>query len=232
MKKNQIYLNNYINYLNRDLNEQRKLVLVMFDKIIYQYKLVYESLREKEQLKSKQVIENDAEINNSYSKFLNLTIWKITKRQFVTRDLRQVIIFLIIFHELEIIADYATNIARYFVDYPNSVKLFKNYLNEGFIHLLSMLGYIKKIIETANLNLTYLIPKFENKLNLYYKQETKTLFDKLRDNNFVSNPENIYLILKQLKYIDQATQHLVNISELLIYIKEGKFFDLSDYSNA
>jgi len=232
MKKEDFYLNNYINYLNKDLNQQRKRVLAMFETIINQYQLIYYSLKEENQEKAKKILENESFINELYNKFLNLTIWKIIKRQFVARDLRQVIIFLIIFHELEIIADYASHIARYFINYSKNIKIFKIYINEGIIHLLSMFNYLKKILETTNLDLTYLIPKYEDKINIYYKEETKILLEKLSSNKAKDKKiyQSIVVILKQLKYIDQISERLVNIAELLIYIKEGSFFDLRDYN--
>ena len=74
MKKEDFYLNNYINYLNKDLNQQRKRVLAMFETIINQYQLIYYSLKEENQEKAQKILENEALINELYNKFLNLTI--------------------------------------------------------------------------------------------------------------------------------------------------------------
>ena len=95
-----------------------------------------------------------------------------------------------------------------------------------------MFNYLKKILETTNLDLTYLIPKYEDKINIYYKEETKILLEKLSSNKAKDKKiyQSIVVILKQLKYIDQISERLVNIAELLIYIKEGSFFDLRDYN--
>lgn len=215
----------FINYIDDDLLQQKKMLMNILNLTITQYTNMYDALVQGNSKLAEKVYLNDETINQLHDNFINISLWKIAKQQMVAKDLRQVVTFLIIVREIERIADYAAHLSNYYLKYQPSNKLIKSEIKEPIEKLLKMLKYIRKIIASGDLTLAYSIPTFENKINVIFKRNTKMLLKKLQTTSDGSGVKLINVTLQQLKYIERAGDHLVNIAELLIYIKEGKFFE-------
>ncbi len=215
------------NYIDNDLFQQKELLINILNLTIKQYANTYDALLKEDRELAKKVITNDELINQLHDNFINTSLWKIAKQQMVARDLRQVVGFIIIVREIERIADYASHLSSYLLKYNPTNDLIENKIQKPMKYIIKMLEYIYEIISTGDLRLAYKIPKYEDRINLLFKTKTNELLLKI---NSAKDAKEIVLInvtLQQLKYIERAGDHLINIAELMIYIKEGLFFDLS-----
>ncbi len=215
------------NYIDDDLLQQKELLINILNLTMKQFSNAYEALLNMNYDVAKKVIINDELINQLHDNFINTSLWKIAKQQMVACDLRQVIGFIIIVREIERIADYAMHLATYLIKYNPTNNLIENKLKLPIKNILKMLKYVHEIIITGNLSLAYRMPKYEDKINSLFKIKTNELLSQTINLKNTKEIKLINVTLQQLKYIERAGDHLVNIAELLIYIKEGTFFDLS-----
>ncbi len=216
------------NYIDKDLLQQKRMLIEILNITAKQYDDMYKALFKENSNLAKVVENNDEIINKLHDKFINTSLWKIAKQQMVAKDLRQVVTFIIIVHELERIADYAAHLCHYYIKYKPSNKLIEFNLKEPVEDLIKMIKHVQTIITKGNLSLAYQIPSFENIINDKFKENTRNLIKKMKNVKTEEDAKLINVTLQQLKYIERAGDHLVNICELLIYIKEGQFFDLAE----
>ncbi len=214
------------NYIENDLLQQKKLLLNILELTIKQLEFSYDALLKENQDEAKKVIKKDIEINKLHDNFINTSLWKIAKQQMVAKDLRRVVGFIIIVREIERIADYAVHLAKYFIKYKPSNELIERNLKKPIKKIIKMLNFLNKILVSDNLIFSNKFSELEKENNEIFKENTKELLTKLQNTTDKTKVKLISVTLQQLKYIERASDHVINVIEMLIFIQKGKFLDL------
>ncbi|AGM24854.1 phosphate signaling complex protein PhoU [Spiroplasma chrysopicola] len=211
--------------VENDLLQIKQIVIDMIKITTHQYEDMLLSIQKNDFELAQAVIKMDETINRMEEAFIDVSLWKIAKQQMVASDLRRAVGFISIVREVERIADYAKNVCRYFIKYMPSNKLV-HYLEELVAKVIEMLSEVSKIFEEEKIELAYNMPKYDVELDRIFKKENNELIEKIRD---VKTKEEIKVItstMQQLKYIERAGLHIISITELLIFIIEGRTYDL------
>ncbi|AGM25882.1 phosphate transport system regulator PhoU [Spiroplasma syrphidicola EA-1] len=211
--------------VENDLLQIKQIVIDMIKITTHQYEDMLLSIQKNDFELAQAVINMDETINRMEEAFIDVSLWKIAKQQMVASDLRRAVGFISIVREVERIADYAKNVCRYFIKYTPSNKLV-HYLEELVAKVIEMLSEVSKIFEEEKIELAYNMPKYDVELDRIFKKENNELIEKIRD---VKTKEEIKVItstMQQLKYIERAGLHIISITELLIFIIEGRTYDL------
>ncbi|AHF61358.1 hypothetical protein P344_05875 [Spiroplasma mirum ATCC 29335] len=210
--------------IENDLAQTKQMVIDMISMTRNQYDDMFQCLKNDDPEMAKQVIENDQSINKMQEAFVEVSLWKIAKQQMVAGDLRRAVGFISIVHDVERIADYAKNICRYYLKYKPSNKLV-GYLQKLLEKVIEMLTEISKIFEEEKISLAYNMPKYDVDLDKIYRSENDELIEKIREAKTKNEIKLITSTMQQLKYIERAGDHVINIAESLIYIIEGRTYD-------
>lgn len=215
-------------YLDKDLFQQKAMVIELFELTIHQYHDMFKSLLEEDDVLAQSVVDGDEAINKMQDAFIETALWKIAKQQMVARDLRFVICLINCVREIERVADYAEHIAKYYVNYkpPNFLVL---HLKESVEKVIAMIEALISILSKEDIEEAYSLPKYEAEINELFRKENKILIQMFKDAKTDQEIKLIYTTLQQLKYLERAGDHLINIAEMLIYAKEGKHYDLDKY---
>ncbi len=175
---------------------------------------------------AKEIIENDKMINE-IEVSINVDGYLIIARQCpVASDLRRIITALKISNDLERIADYAVNIAKYFLKtkHDNSIVV------ESIIflgkHLIKMLEGIMEAFDKEDIELALLINEQDEVLDDVYKEEVKKLINIGKTSTDEESEEAIRGLLV-IKQIERAGDHVTNVAENIIYLVNGKRVELN-----
>ncbi len=211
---------------NEELESLNEKVINMGVEVIGAYENLYKACIEKDNELLDEIIDYDKFIND-IEVSVNVDGYLLIARQCpVASDLRRVIIALKISNDLERIADYAVNIAKYLRTYsiPDQVI-------ESFIKLLDIFMEMLKGVITAfkdeDQEYALKINEKDDILDKEYLVETTKLMKQVKD---VNNDEEIERIMKailSLKQIERGGDHVTNISESIIYFVTGKRIELN-----
>jgi phosphate transport system protein len=172
------------------------------------------------------VIRRDEEINNLEEQVNEDGILLIAKQAPVALDLRRIMTAIKIASDMERIADYSVNIAKYITKQRNSSpENFK--IVEGMVLLLNeMLDEIIVATENNDVKLSKEVAEKDSVLDKLYKENVRALIKITRENVDEASEEamNTILIVKQL---ERAGDHVTNIAENIIYLVKGKRYDLN-----
>ncbi|RBW70548.1 phosphate signaling complex protein PhoU [Bacillus taeanensis] len=184
------------------------------------------ALKNQDVEKALQIIENDYKINNLESDINDKVILMIAKQQPVATDLRRLIVALKISTDLERIGDLAVNIA-------------KSIIRIGEEPFVKPIEEIPKMAETARGMIKDVLQAFydedvvaakniadsDDEVDQKYGKLIKELLEIV-----TNNPEWIAQITQLTficRFIERAADHATNISESVIYLVKGKYYDLN-----
>ncbi len=175
---------------------------------------------------AKDIIDNDKMINDLEIS-INVDGYLLIARQCpVASDLRRIITALKISNELERIADYAVNIAKYMLKTKNDNSVFISSIVRLGEHLVMMLGGIMQAFETENIELALEISESDEILDLEYKKEVKRLIS-IGKTSTDEEVEEAFRALLVIKQIERAGDHVTNIAENIVYLVNGKRMELN-----
>ena len=175
---------------------------------------------------ARQVIEDDAEVNDYEVKLEKKSLEIIALQQPVSQDLRTVITVLKASSDLERMGDHAVSIAKATVRMKGEVRI------ESVEDAISKMGRdVKNFVEetlnvylNGNVDQAYAIAAMDEKINQY--------FDDIRDlatEEIKQNPELIVTgrdYFQVISYLERIGDYAKNICEWVVYFETGKIIEL------
>ena len=175
---------------------------------------------------ARQVIEDDAEVNEYEVKLEKKSLEIIALQQPVSQDLRTVITVLKASSDLERMGDHAVSIAKATVRMKGEVRI------ESVADAISKMGRdVKNFVEetlnvylNGNVDQAYAVAALDEKINEY--------FDDIRDlatEEIKQNPELIVTgrdYFQVISYLERIGDYAKNICEWVVYFETGKIIEL------
>ena len=175
---------------------------------------------------ARQVIEDDAEVNDYEVKLEKKSLEIIALQQPVSQDLRTVITVLKASSDLERMGDHAVSIAKATVRRKGEVRI------ESVEDAISKMGRdVKNFVEetlnvylNGNVDQAYAVAALDEKINQY--------FDDIRDlatEEIKQNPELIVTgrdYFQVISYLERIGDYAKNICEWVVYFETGKIIEL------
>ena len=175
---------------------------------------------------ARQVIEDDAEVNEYEVKLEKKTLEIIALQQPVSQDLRTVITVLKASSDLERMGDHAVSIAKATVRMKGEVRI------ESVEDAIRKMGRdVKNFVEetlnvylNGNVDQAYAVAAMDEKINQY--------FDDIRDlatEEIKQNPELIVTgrdYFQVISYLERIGDYAKNICEWVVYFETGKIIEL------
>ena len=175
---------------------------------------------------ARQVIEDDAEVNEYEVKLEKKSLEIIALQQPVSQDLRTVITVLKASSDLERMGDHAVSIAKATVRMKGEVRI------ESVEDAISKMGRdVKNFVEetlnvylNGNVDQAYAVAAMDEKINQY--------FDDIRDlatEEIKQNPELIVTgrdYFQVISYLERISDYAKNICEWVVYFETGKIVEL------
>ena len=175
---------------------------------------------------ARQVIEDDAEVNEYEVKLEKKSLEIIALQQPVSQDLRTVITVLNASSDLERMGDHAVSIAKATVRMKGEVRI------ESVEDAISKMGRdVKNFVEetlnvylNGNVDQAYAVAAMDEKINQY--------FDDIRDlatEEIKQNPELIVTgrdYFQVISYLERIGDYAKNICEWVVYFETGKMIEL------
>ena len=175
---------------------------------------------------ARQVIEEDAEVNEYEVKLEKKSLEIIALQQPVSQDLRTVITVLKASSDLERMGDHAVSIAKATVRMKGEVRI------ESVEDAISKMGRdVKNFVEetlnvylNGNVDQAYAVAAMDEKINQY--------FDDIRDlatEEIKQNPELIVTgrdYFQVISYLERIGDYAKNICEWVVYFETGKIIEL------
>ena len=175
---------------------------------------------------ARQVIEDDAEVNDYEVKLEKKSLEIIALQQPVSQDLRTVITVLKASSDLERMCDHAVSIAKATVRMKGEVRI------ESVEDAISKMGRdVKNFVEetlnvylNGNVDQAYAVAAMDEKINQY--------FDDIRDlatEEIKQNPELIVTgrdYFQVISYLERIGDYAKNICEWVVYFETGKIIEL------
>ena len=175
---------------------------------------------------ARQVIEDDAEVNEYEVKLEKKSLEIIALQQPVSQDLRTVITVLKASSDLERMGDHAVSIAKATVRMKGEVRI------ESVEDAISKMGRdVKNFVEetlnvylNGNVDQAYAVAAMDEKINQY--------FDDIRDlatEEIKQNPELIVTgrdYFQVISYLERIGDYAKNICEWVVYFETGKIIGL------
>ena len=175
---------------------------------------------------ARQVIEDDAEVNDYEVKLEKKSLEIIALQQPVSQDLRTVITVLKASSDLERMGDHAVSIAKATVRLKGEVRI------ESVEDAISKMGRdVKNFVEetlnvylNGNVDQAYAVAALDEKINQY--------FDDIRDlatEEIKQNPELIVTgrdYFQVISYLERIGDYAKNICEWVVYFETGKIIEL------
>ena len=175
---------------------------------------------------ARQVIEDDAEVNDYEVKLEKKSLEIIALQQPVSQDLRTVITVLKASSDLERMGDHAVSIAKATVRMKGEVRI------ESVEDAISKMGRdVKNFVEetlnvylNGNVDQAYAVAAMDEKINQY--------FDDIRDlatEEIKQNPDLIVTgrdYFQVISYLERIGDYAKNICEWVVYFETGKIIEL------
>ncbi|QQY78626.1 phosphate signaling complex protein PhoU [Mycoplasma mycoides subsp. capri] len=217
--------------LDRDLDQLRSLIENMIEETKIQYANSYLVIKEENKLiDAQKVIEHDKIINDMQNEFTSIALWKISKQKLVAKDLRLAIGGILITREIERIADYSKGISKFFIYYkPNEKHLLM--ISELYELVVEMLDIFSDIFENLKVDKEQQVLSLEEKINTKFRSFYDQLIDDIRQKTTKSEAEEIAAVLKQMFNLERAGDHLLNVQEIINFIKTSKFIEKTEKIN-
>lgn len=212
----------FTNELN-DLNDK---ILYMGNEVVDAFKNIIKACESKDLNIAKDIIENDKMINDIEIS-INVDGYLLIARQCpVASDLRRIITALKISNDLERIADYAVNIAKYMLKTKNDNSTVVKSITYLGKHLIIMLNGIMESFEKEDIEQALKVNNQDEILDDVYKQEVKKLI-KIGKTSTDEVSEEAMRGLLVIKQIERAGDHVTNIAENIVYLVSGKRVELN-----
>lgn len=209
-----------------ELNELNIKVVKMGDEVYNSYvKLI--SVCETEDLELAELIMEQDKLINELEISINVDAYLLIAKQCpVASDLRRIITALKISNELERIADYTVNIAKYIIKTKNDNKQFLQTIVSLSTIFMDMLENIIEAFKNEDIKLALEVNDSDEDLDNEYKKAVKNFIRIAKDSSDEEVEEAMRAILV-IKQIERAGDHVTNIAENIVYLVNGKRVELN-----
>jgi phosphate transport system protein len=219
----------YNKILDRDVARIKRDIIEIIEQTKSQYAKTFDVLKTRDMEKAKEIIKYDQKINDLQNDFTKMALWKIAKQQMVAGDLRLAIGGILISREVERIADYAKLICSFYIKYETEIENFE-YISLLFDLVNKMLNTISLLVDNYEEAQEQKVVNLEMELNNKFKEFNNKMIAKMNEK---SNDEKyvtkIVGIIRQLKNLERAGDHLINIEEILNFIRNGVFSEIPSH---
>ncbi len=219
----------YNKILDRDVARIKRDIIEIIEQTKSQYAKTFDVLKTRDMEKAKEIIKYDQKINDLQNDFTKMALWKIAKQQMVAGDLRLAIGGILISREVERIADYAKLICSFYIKYETEIENFE-YISLLFDLVNKMLNTISLLVDNYEEAQAQKFVNLEMELNNKFKEFNNKMIAKMNEK---SNDEKyvtkIVGIIRQLKNLERAGDHLINIEEILNFIRNGIFSEIPSH---
>ena len=175
---------------------------------------------------ARQVIEDDAEVNEYEVKLEKKSLEIIALQQPVSQDLRTVITVLKASSDLERMGDHAVSIAKATVRMKGEVRI------ESVEDAISKMGRdVKNFVEetlnvylNGNVDQAYAVAALDEKINQYFDDIRELATEEIKQ-----NPELIVTgrdYFQVISYLERIGDYAKNICEWVVYFETGKIIEL------
>lgn len=214
---------------------EKELIHKFYDYLEHTYKMHLEVISAFENIKNpeecKKIINSIYELekvsNITQADLLDECTWMISKEQPQASHLRFVIAIINSINDLERICDYANNIAKFLERH--------NYISEECFNIILTLEKLaitnyKSVFDYFRSNDAVTTYKFAEQLQNSFSQEFGRQLKAIRDiyinkSSYINdNSELLTAPILALKNVERIMDHIMNIIEYFIYIKESNFF--------
>jgi len=212
----------FINELN-DLNHK---VISMGEQVYNSYVKLISVCETRDLNLAEQIMEQDKLINEMEVS-INVDAYLLIAKQCpVASDLRRIISALKISNELERIADYTVNIAKYFIKTQNNNELFLGKITTLATIFMDMLEGIMEAFEREDVSLALKVNDSDEILDAEYEESVKDLM-RIAKTSTDKEIEEAMRALLVLKQIERAGDHVTNIAENIVYLVNAKRIELN-----
>lgn len=207
------------------LSELQDLVIDMISDTQDQYKNLRIALKNMDVKKAEQLIGYDEAINRLENTINERVVSIIIQESPVASDLRMVITAMKIASDLERIADYVCNIAKYIIHTKHDTEHQPMY-DRFFDPLLDMFKNIKKAYAEENVELALNVARKDEDLDDLFDENVKSLVQITKKEIDIA-AEEAARALFVIKNLERAGDHLTNISEQIVYLHKAKRISLN-----
>lgn len=213
-------------HFNKDLEDINSKVFDMGNEVILSFQKALIACKENNielayDIKEHDKLINDIEVSINVDGYL-----LIAKQCPVASDLRRIITALKISNDLERIADYSVNIAKYIIKTKHDNSSHKETISKLGEHIIKMLKGIMEAFKTEDIELALEISALDEILDIEYENEVKNLM-KIGKTATDSESEEAMRALLVIKQIERAGDHITNIAENIVYLVNGKRVELN-----
>ena len=208
-----------------ELNDLNVKVLKMGDEVYNSYVKLISVCETKDLELAKEIKEQDKLINEMEIS-INVDAYLLIAKQCpVASDLRRVISVLKISNELERIADYTVNIAKYIRKTKNDDQAFFDEVIVLSGIVIEMLENIMEAFKNEDVTLAVKVSESDQVLDDEDKKTVKKLFKIAKTANDLETEEAMRALLV-LKQLERAGDHVTNIAENIVYMVNAKRVEL------
>lgn len=209
-----------------DLDNFNKKVLEMGKEVIISYQNIMIACEKSDLDLAKDIISHDKLIND-IEIAINVDAYLLIAKQCpVASDLRGIVTGVKIASDLERIADYAVNIAKYLFKTKHNNSEYIQPIISLINHIIKMLNGIMIAFEEENIELALEVSDLDEVLDKEYEKEAKRIF-KVGKNTSDSETEEAMRALLVIKQIERAGDHITNIAENIVYFVNGRRVELN-----
>jgi phosphate transport system protein len=213
-------------HFDEDLRNLNLKVANMGQEVIKSYEKLIEACKNKDNAIASDIIETDKYINE-IEIAINVDAYLVIAKQCpVASDLRRIITALKISNDLERIADYTVNIAKYLIKTKNDNEFFLKSIIELTNHVIKMLKDIMIAFENEDITLALQVDESDDILDEMYNKDIKQMMNIGTKKTDEEAEEAIRTVLV-LKQIERAGDHITNIAENIVYLVNGKRVELN-----
>ena len=175
---------------------------------------------------ARQVIEDDAEVNEYEVKLEKKSLEIIALQQPVSQDLRTVITVLKASSDLERMGDHAVSIAKATVRMKGEVRI------ESVEDAISKMGRdVKNFVEetlnvylNGNVDQAYAVAALDEKINEYFDDIRDLATEEIKQNRELIVTGRDYF--QVISYLERIGDYAKNICEWVVYFETGKIIEL------
>ncbi|WP_338971473.1 phosphate signaling complex protein PhoU [Spiroplasma endosymbiont of Panorpa germanica] len=214
----------YNKILDNDVNVIKKDISNLVESTKSQYARAFEAMEKRDIDLANKVIIGDKLIDQQQNKFTNMALWKIAKQQMVAGDLRLAVGSILISREIERIADYAKLVCMFYINYqPGEIEI--GYISRMFDLVNQMLNFISTLFENYENDQRKKVLDLRKILDSQLSELNDLLVSEIENSKKNAPKQSIIFInaIRELRNLERAGDHLVNIEEILNFIRTGKF---------
>lgn len=209
-----------------ELNDLNNKVILMGEQVYNSYVKLIGVCKSKDLELAQEIMEQDKLINEMEVS-INVDAYLLIAKQCpVASDLRRIITALKISNELERIADYTVNIAKYFIRTKNNNQQFLDRIVTLATFVMDMLENIMEAFEREDIPLALKVNDSDEELDEEYENYVIDLMH-IAKTTSDEETEVAMRALLVLKQIERAGDHITNIAENIVYLVNGKRVELN-----